>query len=60
MADGDTHHGVYSPASRSVHARCHIEFVPLRIGDAGDRLSLPGYPPDKGQVCPECLARISR
>jgi hypothetical protein len=26
--DGDTHHGVYSIATRSVHAACGVEFVP--------------------------------
>ena len=26
MGDRDTHRGVYSPATRSVHARCGVEF----------------------------------
>lgn len=30
MSDGDTHRGIYSPATRSVHARCGIEFQPLK------------------------------
>ncbi|MDQ3825364.1 MAG: hypothetical protein M3325_06285, partial [Actinomycetota bacterium] len=54
MADGDTHRGYYSQATRSVHAVCGAEFVPLRIGLAGDRLALPGTPPDPAQVCPKC------
>lgn len=54
MADGDTHRGVYSPATRSVHARCGIEFQPLPIGWPPKLGPLPGNPPDPQQVCPNC------
>jgi len=30
MGDRDTHRGIYSPVTRSVHARCCIKFVPVR------------------------------
>jgi hypothetical protein len=46
MGDGDTHHGVYSIATRSVHAACGVEFVPY--------CKLPSSPLDSGQVCPQC------
>lgn len=35
LADRDTHHGEYSATTRSVHARCGIEFVPLKLADGG-------------------------
>lgn len=54
MADGDTHRGIYSPATRSVHAVCGAEFIPRPVGLRGERLSLPGAPPDPAQVCPRC------
>jgi hypothetical protein len=54
MADQDTHRGAYSPVTRSVHAACGIEFIPLKLGLRGDRLALPGWPPDPDQVCPDC------
>lgn len=54
MGDNDTHRGQYSTTTRSVHALCGIEFVPLPIGWRGDRLTLPGQPPDPKQVCPDC------
>ncbi|HXT45337.1 MAG TPA: hypothetical protein VN748_14670 [Pseudonocardiaceae bacterium] len=60
MADADTHRGTYSPATRSVHAACGAEFQPLPIGLRGERLALPGFPPDLGQVCPDCRARVTR
>jgi hypothetical protein len=44
--DGDTHHGVYSIATRSVHAACGVEFVPY--------CTLPSSPLDPDQVCPQC------
>lgn len=60
MADADTHRGAYSLATRSVHAVCGIEFIPRRLGLDGERISLPGHPPDADQVCPACLARLAR
>lgn len=57
MGDHDTHRGIYSPATRSVHALCGVEFVPRRVGLNGDRLALPGNPPDPDQVCAACLAK---
>jgi hypothetical protein len=44
--DGDTHHGVYSIATRSVHAACGVEFVPYH--------TLTGSPLDPDQICPQC------
>jgi hypothetical protein len=52
MGDRDTHRGRYSTATRSVHAACGAEFVPITLADGG--LVLPGSPPDPAQVCPEC------
>ena len=60
MSDKDTHRGIYSPATRNVHSRCGLEFIPLPIGIRGDRISLPGEPPDPDQVCPTCSGRAMR
>jgi hypothetical protein len=54
LADHDTHRGVYCPATRSVHARCGIEFHPLPIGLHGNRIAFPGPPPDSDQICLAC------
>lgn len=54
MGDQDTHAGTYSVVTRSVHARCGAEFQPLPIGVHGDRIALPGVPPDPDQICPTC------
>lgn len=54
MDDADTHRGVYSPATRSVHAECGIEFQPVEVGWPPKRGPLSGYPPDPDQVCPQC------
>jgi hypothetical protein len=59
MGDHDTHRGTYSPATRSVHAVCGAEFVPLRLAD-GKPLVLPGEPPDPAQICPRCRGVTSR
>ncbi len=59
MGDHDTHRGIYSPASRSVHAVCGVEFIPRPVGLAGERMSLPGYPPDKDQICPTCRRKAT-
>lgn len=56
MADHDTHRGAYSTATRSVHSACGEEFIPLPVGLRGDRVALPGQPPDPDQVCPDCQA----
>lgn len=60
FADRDTHKGVYSPASQSVHAVCGAEFVPLTIGWPPVRGPLPGNPPDPDQVCQECISRLGK
>lgn len=52
--DGDTHRGVYSIATRTTHAVCGAEFVPVKRGD-GEPLTSVGYPPNHDQVCPACL-----
>lgn len=52
MGDHDTHRGQYSIATRSVHAVCGEEFVPLKLA-TGAPLVL-GSPPDPAQVCPDC------
>lgn len=57
MADRDTHRGRYSPVTRSVHAVCGVEFVPRPIGLHGDRIALPGEPPEPDQICPTCASR---
>jgi hypothetical protein len=54
LADHDTHRGIYSPATRSVHAVCGVEFTPLPLGLHGHRIALQGQPPDPEQVCPTC------
>jgi hypothetical protein len=60
MSDNDTHLGWYCTTTRNVHAVCGTEFVPLRIGWRGDRLALPGQPPDPKQVCPNCYTAEMR
>jgi hypothetical protein len=42
-AHRDAHSGVCSPASRSVHVACDVEFIPRKLGPRGDRLALPGF-----------------
>lgn len=54
MGDADTHRGVYSPATRSVHAMCGIEFQPVPVSWPPKLGPLPGNPPDPQQVCPQC------
>jgi hypothetical protein len=56
LADQDTHRGSYSPVTRSVHSICGAEFVPMKLGLRGDRLALPGWPPDPQQICVHCAA----
>lgn len=53
MGDADTHRGVYSPATRSVHARCGVEFEPLTRTN-GTPIVFTASPPDPEQVCPQC------
>jgi hypothetical protein len=53
MGDRDTHRGVYSPATRSVHALCGLEFQPLKR-TTGAPIVLTPVPPDPEQVCPTC------
>ncbi|MBV9030470.1 MAG: hypothetical protein JO364_09190 [Pseudonocardiales bacterium] len=52
--DRDTHHGVLGPDG-TVAAACGVRFPPLRL--PYDRLSLPGYPQDRDQICPDCDSR---
>ncbi len=40
-----------------VVALCGIQFQPITI--AHGVKALPGQPPDPGQVCPECLHKVS-
>jgi hypothetical protein len=54
MSDNDTHCGWYCTTTRSVHAVCGAEFVPLPVGWRGDQLALTGQPPDPDQICPTC------
>lgn len=54
MGDNDTHRGRYCTTTRSVHALCGMEFMPLPIGWGGHRLALPGQPPDPEQICSDC------
>lgn len=44
LANRDTHRGNYSIITRSVHAICGIEFVPLQLPLGGP--ALPGSPLD--------------
>jgi len=53
LSDGDTHRGIYSPATRSVHARCGIEFQPLKKTNGAPIVLMPA-PPDPDQICPTC------
>lgn len=52
LKDRDTHRGVYSTATRSVHALCGIEFVPRPLPSGGP--ALPNGPLNRDQVCPAC------
>lgn len=60
LGDGQTHRGFYSPATRSVHARCGIEFRPIEVGWPPKRGPLPGNPPDPDQICPRCQEEAVR
>lgn len=52
LSDGDTHLGVWSGVTRSVHSRCGQEFQPVPLPFGG--YFLPDAPPDPAQVCPQC------
>ncbi|MGH3755448.1 MAG: hypothetical protein ACRDRP_22685 [Pseudonocardiaceae bacterium] len=54
MGDHDTHHGELS-AKGTVGALCGVRFVPLPLPFG--RVSLPGYPQDRDQICPACDIR---
>jgi hypothetical protein len=60
MADADTHRCIYSPATRSVHARCGIEFQPIPVGWPPIVGPLPGTPPDPDQICPLCVSGVKK
>jgi hypothetical protein len=47
FADHDTHRGVYSPVTRSIHTLCRREFQ-------SPWPALQGIPPDPLQICPQC------
>ncbi|MBV8542285.1 MAG: hypothetical protein JO268_17410 [Pseudonocardiales bacterium] len=51
MGDRDTHHGVVGPDG-AVAAACGARFTPRPL--PYDRVSLPGYPQDRDQICPAC------
>jgi hypothetical protein len=53
MGDGDTH--LCQLAGVTALSICGLSFGPRRLGRDGDRLHLPGRPPDPGQVCATCL-----
>ena len=53
MSDGDTHRGIYSPATRKVQARCGAEFEPLKKTN-GAPIMLVAVPPDPVQICSAC------
>lgn len=49
---GDTHLcQIESGVACSV---CGLKLAPKLLGANSDRLSLPGWPPDPDQVCPQC------
>ncbi|MGH3773910.1 MAG: hypothetical protein ACRDRW_21385 [Pseudonocardiaceae bacterium] len=50
-ADHDTHHGELGPDGVVV-AACGVRFTPLPLPFG--RVSLPGYPQDRDQICPAC------
>jgi len=53
ISDRDTHRGIYSSATRSVHAVCGIEFQPLKRA-TGAPIAFTPSPPDRDQVCQQC------
>ncbi|MGB6164381.1 MAG: hypothetical protein WCF33_09785 [Pseudonocardiaceae bacterium] len=55
--DHDTHHGERG-ADGTVGASCGVRFVPLTLPYG--RVSLPGYPQDRDQICPTCDLRRRR
>jgi hypothetical protein len=60
MGDRDTHRGIYSITTRSVHAVCGVEFQPLKHSN-GAPIVLAPSPPDPDQICPRCHgAKIGR
>ncbi|MGH3709875.1 MAG: hypothetical protein ACRDRQ_17600 [Pseudonocardiaceae bacterium] len=50
-SDRDTHHGELG-ADGMVAASCGVRFAPRPLPYG--RVSLPGYPQDRDQICPEC------
>ncbi|MGH3685884.1 MAG: hypothetical protein ACRDQY_21830 [Pseudonocardiaceae bacterium] len=50
-SDRDTHHGELG-ADGTVAAACGVRFAPRPL--PYDRVSLPGYPQDRDQICPQC------
>jgi hypothetical protein len=56
MDDRDTHKGIYSITTRSVHALCGAEFEPLRR-TTGAPIVLTPSPPDPEQICPQCRVK---
>jgi hypothetical protein len=52
LADADTHRGSYSTVTRSVHAVCGEEFVPIILTNGAPIMIW--VPVDPAQICPEC------
>lgn len=52
--DHDTHHGELG-AEGTVVASCGVRFRPFPL--PYDRVSLPGYPQDRDQICSACETR---
>jgi hypothetical protein len=52
LADFDTH--LVQLEGGIAYSVCGLTFTPKALGANGDRLSLPGWPPDPEQVCPHC------
>jgi hypothetical protein len=61
MSDRDTHCGTYSITTRSVHARCGAEFVPLKRTTGSPIVPTPN-PPDHptGALLVRCWPLTSR
>jgi hypothetical protein len=52
MGDLDTH--LCQIEAGTAYSVCGLQFPPKALGCNGDRLSLPGWPPDPDQICQQC------
>lgn len=59
VSDADTHKGVYSATTSSVHAHCGLEFQPLKRTHRVPIVLTP-TPPDPEQICPACRLKVAR